>query len=270
MAGSRLPHDYRRCRDHKIVASVGSMVLRFGAETEANSFHVSDQSTLSGAQGRLLVCNSISRAKRVISVRGEMTTEGVLSVRVIWYLWYQEVAAIRIQASREIGFASKVPRTGRAGTRELKRLEVTKATSNSFFPPPSCVSSYDYAFACDCVLTKLFRLGLNPRPIAQYAAAVLFVSFGVLVVCIFLCSEATFRRSLETGRAFDTLASICLNWNHGSSESARNAAVTACLHHNTTRRWSVVPKPSLANGSSIPLDRTPTARSRRECLRTVW
>jgi hypothetical protein len=78
MAGFRLPHNYCRCRDHKIEASVASMVMRFGAKTEANSLHVSEQSTLSGAQGRLLACNSISRAKSVISVHGEMTRGGRL------------------------------------------------------------------------------------------------------------------------------------------------------------------------------------------------
>jgi hypothetical protein len=145
-----------------------------------------------------------------------------------------------------------------------------KATSNSVFPPPYCVSSYAYAFACVCVLTKLLRLGLNPQahcPICRCSSLRVFRHAGGLHLPLLWSNVSTFIRD---GRAFDTLASFCLNWNHGSSESARNAEVTAFLHHNTTHQWSVVPKPSLANGSSIPLDRTPTARSRRDCLRTVW
>jgi hypothetical protein len=155
MAGSRLPRGYCRCRDHKIVASVASMVLRSGAETEANSFHVSDQSTLRGAQGRLLVCNSISRPKRVISEHGEMTTEDVLSIRVICTCGIRRWAPSESELRGKLVSRREFRENGRAEMRELKRLEVTKATNYSVFPPPSCVSYYDYAF-CDCVLTKLF------------------------------------------------------------------------------------------------------------------
>jgi hypothetical protein len=70
------------------------MVVRFGAETEANSFYVSDHSSLSDAKGRLPVIQLDLQRKDSDSCARRKDNGRHLVDLCEMYLWYQEMAAI--------------------------------------------------------------------------------------------------------------------------------------------------------------------------------